>query len=173
MGRRYWSEFRAYLQQEGIQLKAQPIGTGDKERFQSFDIGRRTFFLEACFYEQDPETGDPVIVVRLLMRGKDEPAHFHLLERDSDAIVRELGESPAWRQHPHSNRNLNLVCVVKRGINVTDETDWPNQHALKNSTRSSGHALWHSMPPTESLMAKVKAFLSFGVGREVLIRKLP
>ena len=78
-GRRYWSEFRAYLQQEGIQLKARPIGTGDKERFQSFDIGRRTFFLEACFYEQDPETGDPAIVDRLLMRGKDEPAYFNVV----------------------------------------------------------------------------------------------
>lgn len=127
--RRYWSELRDYLQQKGIQLQARPIGTGDRERFQAFDIGRHTFYLEACFYEQDPETGDPAIVVRLLMRGKDGPAHFHLLERDSDAIVRELGESPEWRQHPNSNRNLNFVCVVKRGINVTDETDWPNQHA--------------------------------------------
>lgn len=57
------------------------------------------------------------------MRGKDGPAHLHLLERDSDAIVIELGETPEWRQHPQSNRNLNLVCVVKRGIDVPDETD--------------------------------------------------
>ena len=126
---RYWSEFRNYLQQEGIQLQARPIGTGDRERFQAFDIGRPTFFLEACFYERSPETGVPEIVVRLRMSQQDGPAHYHLLKRDSDAIARELGEAPEWSQHPNPRRNLNLVYLVKSNVDVTDEIDWPNQHA--------------------------------------------
>ena len=127
--RRYWSELRDYLQQKGIQLQARPIGTGDRERFQAFDLGRHTFFLEACFHERSPETGVSEIVVRLRMSEKDGPAHFHLLEKDSDAIAKELGEAPEWSQHPNPNRNLNLVYLVKSDVDVTDETDWSNQHA--------------------------------------------
>ena len=127
--RRYWSELRDYLQQKGIQLQARPVGTGDRERFQIFDIGRRTFFLEACFSERSSETGVPEIVVRLRMSGKDGPVHFHLLERQTKEIVRELGETPEWRQHPNPDSNLNFVCLVKRDIDLTDEADWPNQHA--------------------------------------------
>ena len=121
--RNYWTGLRDYMQQEGIQLQAREPGTGDRERFQVFEIGRRTFCLEACFYKRSPETG-----VRLRMSGRDCPAHFHLLKRQSEEIVKELGETPKWREYP-SHRNLNIVYLDKSNVDVTDETDWPNQHA--------------------------------------------
>ena len=64
-----------------------------------FDIGRRTFFLEACFSERSADTGVPEIVVRLRMSGQKGPAHYHLLKRQTEEIVRDLGETPEWRQH--------------------------------------------------------------------------
>ena len=124
--RRYWRELLRYLQQEGIQLQARQPGAND--RFQVFDIGRRGFCLETCFYERDPVLRVPAITVRLRMSGRDGPAHYHLLERDSDAIVSELGETPNWKEYP-PHRNLNLVYVYKANMDVTDEADWPNQHA--------------------------------------------
>lgn len=126
---RYWCGLRDYLHQEGIPLNAKPVGTGDRERFQMFDIGRRTFFLEACFSERSSDTGVPEIVVRLRMSGQKGPVHYHLLKSQTEEIIRDLGETPEWRKHPDPNRNLNLVCLVKRDIDVTDEIDWPNQHA--------------------------------------------
>ena len=125
--RRYWRELLRYLQQEGIQLQARAPQAND--RFQAFEIGRRTFCLETCFYERDPVLRVPAIIVRLRMSGKDGPAHYYLLERDSDAIARELGEAPEWGQHPNPDRNLNLVYVKKANMDVTDEADWSNQHA--------------------------------------------
>ena len=124
--RRYWAELRDYMQQEGIQLQAGSPGTGDRERIQPFEIGRRTFFLEAWIYTQRPEIG-----VRLRMSGKDGPAHFHLLKRQSEAIRREFGETLnlKWRKYPRPDRNLNIVYVDKINVDVTDEADWPNQHA--------------------------------------------
>ena len=83
----YWTALRDYLQQEGIQLQARHLrATG---RIQFFDIGRRTFCLEAWLYVREPETGLPEIGVRLRMSGQDGPAHFHLLKRQSEEIERE------------------------------------------------------------------------------------
>ena len=127
--RKYWSELREYLQQEGIQLQARPVGTGDRERFQSFDVGRRTFFLEAWLYQRAPNTALSEIGVRLRMSGRDGPAHLDLLEKESEEIVRELGETPKWRKYSNPDRNLNIVYVDKIDVDVTDTTDWPNQHA--------------------------------------------
>ena len=123
--RNFWTELRDYMHQEGIQLQARQPGTG---RFQVFEIGRRTFCLEAWIYKRDPEHGLPQIGVRLRMSGRDGPAHFHLLKRQSEEIVKELGETPKWREYP-SHRNLNIVYLDKSNVDVTDETDWPNQHA--------------------------------------------
>ena len=124
--RKYWSELLGYLQQERIQLQALPPRAND--RFQAFEIGRRTFFLEACFYERDPVLRVPAITVRLRMSGKNGPAHYHLLKRRSNAIAKELGESPNWREYP-PHRNLNIVYVYKANMDIIDEADWPNQHA--------------------------------------------
>lgn len=124
--RRYWAELRDYMQQEGIQLQAGSPGIGDRERIQPFEIGRRTFFLEAWIYTQRPEIG-----VRLRMSGKDGPAHFHLLKGQSEAISKEFGDIPnlKWSKYPRPDRHLNIVYVDKSNVDVTDETDWPNQHA--------------------------------------------
>ncbi|RKU10884.1 hypothetical protein C6503_19560 [Candidatus Poribacteria bacterium] len=125
--RRYWRELLRYLQQEDSQLQALPPRADD--RFQAFDIGRRTFFLEAWLYQRSPNTDLPEIGVRLRMGQKDGPAHFHLLKRQSEEIVRELGETPKWYKYPRPDRNLNVVYLDKRDIEITDEADWPNQHA--------------------------------------------
>ena len=63
------------------------------------------------------------------MSGQDGPAHFHLLKRQSEEIVKELGETPKWRKYPRPDRNLNIVYLDKSNVDVPDETDWPNQHA--------------------------------------------
>ena len=87
MEKKYWSELCDYTQQEGIQLQARWPGTA---RLQVFEIGRCAFCLEAWFcYKRGQEIG-----VRLRMSGKDGTAHFHLLKRQSEGIVRELGETP-------------------------------------------------------------------------------
>ena len=124
--RRYWRGLCDYLQQKGSQL--QPLPSRANDRFQAFKIERRTFFLEACFYERDPVLLVPTITVRLRMSGKDGPAHYHLLRRHCEAITRELGELPNWREYP-PHRNLNIVYVYKTNMDVTDEPDWSNQHA--------------------------------------------
>lgn len=125
--RRYWNGLREYIRQEGIQLQELPPRADD--RFQAFDVGRRTFFLETWLYQRAPNTDLPEIGVRLRMSGRDGPAHLDLLEKQSEQIARELGETPKWRKYPDPNRNLNIVYVDKIDVDVTDTTDWPNQHA--------------------------------------------
>ncbi len=116
----YWTALRGYLQQEGIQLQARQPGSG---RCQIFDMGRRTFCLEAWLYTREPETGLPEIGVRLRMSGQHGPAHFHLLKGQSEEIERELGETPKWRKYSDPTRHFNVVYVDKIDVDVTDEDD--------------------------------------------------
>ena len=53
--RRYWKGLCEYIQQKGIQLQELPPRADD--RFQAFDVGRRTFFLEAWLYQPRAEYG--------------------------------------------------------------------------------------------------------------------
>lgn len=121
----YWTALRGHLQEEGIQLQTRRPGSG---RFQIFDMGRRTFCLEAWLYAREPETSFPEIGVRLRMSGKDGPAHFHLLKGQSEEIERELGEALEW-MNDRPGKGLNIVYVKKSNVDVTDAADWPNQHA--------------------------------------------
>ena len=121
MERKFWTELYDYMQQEGIQLQIRKIGTG---HLVAFEIGRRTFCLEVWVYKRYQEIG-----VRLRMSGRDGPAHFHLLKRQSEEIAKELGETPKWRKYPRPDRNLNIIYLDKSNVDVTDGTDWPNQHA--------------------------------------------
>ena len=122
--RRYWRELLRHLQQEGIQLQELPPRSDD--RFQTFEIGRRTFCLEAWFYVREQETGLREIGVRLRMNGQHRTAYFHLLKRQREEIERELGEP--IKEWSYTNY-FDVIYVKKSRVDVTDESAWSNQHA--------------------------------------------
>ncbi len=128
---KYWDQLRAYLQQEGLHLQARCPGKGDRARLQAFEMGRSTFFLEAWFSTKYQEIG-----VRFRMAGKYGPARFHALKEHREVIARELGETPKWRECP---------------VDVSDETDWSNQHAWHASKLKKFNAVFR--PRIESLVS--------------------
>ena len=112
--KKFWAQFRDYISQRGSQLQPRERKS---TRYLVFDIGRQSFAMSAWRNQRDK-----LCCIELYMTGKNASAHFYQLKEEREEIESEFGESLVW-QEKYKN------VVVSQGFdNLTDESDWPNQH---------------------------------------------
>ena len=112
--KKFWAQFRNYISQRGSQLQPRERKS---TRYIVFDIGRQSFAMSAWISQQRRGLG-----TELYMTGKNAPAHFHLLKEQQGEIEDEFGDSLKWQEEHHN------VALWLNAVNLTDESDWPNQH---------------------------------------------
>ena len=112
--KKFWAQVRNYISQRDSQLQPRERKS---TRYLVFDIGRRSFAMSAWINRRHRGLG-----TELYMTGKNAPAHFHLLKEQQAEIEDEFGDSLKWQEE---HRNVALWLDV---LNLTDESDWPNQH---------------------------------------------
>lgn len=112
--RRFWGQFRDYMIQRGSQLQYRERKS---TRYLIFDIGCRGFAMSVWMSKRYEGLG-----TELYMTGKNALAHFHLLTEQREEIEKEFGESLEWEEERHR------TFLWLENVNLTDETDWPNQH---------------------------------------------
>ena len=112
--KKFWAQFRNYISQRGSQLQPRERKS---TRYLVFDIGRQSFAMSAWRNQRDK-----LCLIELYMTGKNASAHFYLLKEEREEIESEFGESLVW-QEKYKN-----VVVSQSFDNLTDESDWPNQH---------------------------------------------
>ena len=112
--KKFWAQFRNYISQRGSQLQPRKRKS---TRYLVFDIGRQSFAMSAWRNQRDR-----LCCIELYMTGKNASAHFCLLKEEREEIESEFGESLVW-QEKYKN-----VVVSQSFDNLTDESDWPNQH---------------------------------------------
>lgn len=113
----YWSAFREYVLENSNILKPQKALP---QHWTNMAIGRSYFHLTAAV-----DTWDKKISVILVMSGPNSKPHYYLLERDKEQIEKDLGFSPEWRELPD---NKESHITVRRNINPTERSLWPEQH---------------------------------------------
>ena len=117
----YWTELREHMIQSNCQINApRPF----PKAFVFFPIGRAGFRLKAFLMR----TLRNQLVIRLDMYGPNAEAHFNLLIVDREEIENEIGELREGEQLEWVEAS-NAVVLRKRNTDLTDEEDWPNQHA--------------------------------------------
>jgi frataxin-like iron-binding protein CyaY len=52
---------------------------------------------------------------------------LHLLERDNEAIEREIGCSLEWEDEDPNSQN-EVLDITKENVDPTNRDDWPSQH---------------------------------------------
>ena len=112
--KKFWAQFRNYISQRGSQLQPRKRKS---TRYLVFDIGCQSFAMSAWRNQRDR-----LCCIELYMTGKNASAHFYLLKEEREEIESEFGESLVW-QEKYKN-----VVVSQSFDNLTDESDWPNQH---------------------------------------------
>jgi serine/threonine protein kinase len=114
----YWTAFRAYLERKNSFLsppKPPP------QYWIQFPIGRSNFALHATVEKKHRKN-----CVYLVLTGRDAKPHFYLLERDREAIHRELGEEAEWRERPSGKESHVLVC--QHETDPENRQNWEAQH---------------------------------------------
>ena len=112
--KKFWVQFRDYISQRGSQLQPRERKS---TRYLIFDIGRQSFAMSAWRKQREG-----FCCIELYMTGKNASAHFYLLKEEREEIESEFGESLIWQEKIPN-------VVVQQGFeNLTDESDWSNQH---------------------------------------------
>ena len=65
--------------------------------------------------------------ISLVLSGIYAKEHFHLLEREREAIEHEINEKLEWRELP--NNKHSDVLLYWRGVTPTDPQHWGSYHA--------------------------------------------
>ena len=112
--KKFWVQFRDYIIQRGSQLQPRERKS---TRYLIFDIGRQSFAMSAW---RNQRKG--LCCTELYMTGKNASAHFYLLKEEREEIESEFGESLVWQE------KIPNVMVSQGFDNLTDESDWTNQH---------------------------------------------
>ena len=112
--KKFWAQFRDYISQRGSQLQPRERKS---TRYMVFDIGRQSFAMSAWRNQRER-----LCCIELYMTGKNASTHFYLLTEERKEIEREFGESLVWQE------KIPNVVVSQSFNNLTDESDWPNQH---------------------------------------------
>ena len=112
--KKFWGQFRDYMIQIESQLRPRERKS---TRYMVFDIGRQSFAMSAWRNQRDG-----LCCIELYMTGKKASAHFYLLKEEREEIESEFGESLVWQE------KIPNVVVSQGFDNLTDESDWPNQH---------------------------------------------
>lgn len=114
----YWTAFRDRLQQRNSFLKP---SKPQAQTWFPLAIGRSHFRLEASTQRKDRR-----VCAYLILSGPDAKPHFHLLQRDKEAIEHEIGESLEWSER--STREQCYVFLCKHKTDPENRQDWEAQH---------------------------------------------
>ena len=71
------------------------------------------------------------VSAELYIDAPEAKSYFRLLEADRAAIDAEFGGPLEWQELP--GRKGARIVVYKHGVDPTDETQWPEQHAWLRS----------------------------------------
>ncbi|HEX9861502.1 MAG TPA: DUF4268 domain-containing protein, partial [Nitrospirota bacterium] len=91
------------------------------QHWTNLSIGRAYFHLVARV-----NTVDKVIAIYLCIHGPDKLPHFRLIHANKDDIEYRIGETLQWRELP--GKKESQILLEKNDVNVSDKSDWPNQH---------------------------------------------
>jgi serine/threonine protein kinase len=114
----YWTAFRDYLQSHNSLLITQKP---QAQTWFPIVIGRSNFRLEASTQRKGRK-----VCAYLILSGPDAKSHFHLLQRDKEAIEHEIGESLEWSERP--TREQCYVFLCKHKTDPENRQDWETQH---------------------------------------------
>ena len=117
---RFWTEWSDYMIQIGNPLKYPQSGPWSYRNFEPERYGSE-FHIDAYRINEKKEIG-----FRLYIAGENAIASFHLLKEQQEEIEREFAEPLEWDKD--SQYGGPGIFLRKTDIDLTDETDWPNQH---------------------------------------------
>jgi hypothetical protein len=113
----FWTKFSEYVQNNSKLLTPQkPL----PQNWTNMAIGRSNFYLVATC-----NTWDKQITAYLCLAGPDAKPHFYLLQKNKEAIERELGSAIDWRELPEKKESH---LTFRKSADPTDHATWPDQH---------------------------------------------
>ena len=116
---RFWSKFKDHLQSSNSRfnrLTPSPINA------KSFGIGHADFNLQVRISKQIGRIG-----TRLMIKGDDAIAYYHLLHSQCDSIEEEIGEELEWEENP--NNKASAVSLHNSNFSPENDEDWARQHS--------------------------------------------
>ena len=117
---RFWGEWSDYMAQIGKPLKYPQAGPWRHLNFDPKRYGSE-FHIDAYRSDEKKEIG-----FNLYIGGENAMASFHLLKEQQEEIEREFAEPLEWDEG--SQHKGPGIFLRKTNIDLTDETDWANQH---------------------------------------------
>ncbi|MDE0689900.1 MAG: DUF4268 domain-containing protein [Candidatus Poribacteria bacterium] len=117
---RFWREWSDYMTQIGKPLKSPQSGTWSLLNFDTEHYGSE-FYIDAYLINEKKEIG-----IRLCIEWQSEMKYFYPLKKQRKEIEREFAEPLEW--HESLEYEGSRIFLRKTDIDLTDETDWPNQH---------------------------------------------
>ena len=117
---RFWREWSDYMTQIGKPLKGPQSGTWSLLNFDPEHYGSE-FYIDAYLINEKKEIG-----IRLCIEWQSEMKYFYPLKEQRKEIEREFAEPLEW--HESLGYEGSRIFLRRTDIDLTDETDWPNQH---------------------------------------------
>lgn len=117
---RFWAEWSDYMLQIGKPFKYSQSGPWSHSNFDPERYGSE-FCVDAYRINEKKEIG-----FVLYIGGQNAIAYFHLLKEQQEEIEREFAEPLEWDKG--SQHKGPGIFLRKTNTDLTDETDWPNQH---------------------------------------------
>ena len=121
---RFWTGFCADLRQRGIQLESLEPRRSDYKHYRDFPIGIRGVAVRA---RQQVRAGQNVgkgLSAAFVLKGGNHIQASQVLQAQQAEIENEFGESLSW----YPVRSETQVNTRNWDVDVTNETDWPNQY---------------------------------------------
>ena len=115
---RYWKELCDHLKSRGSELRPLEPMESDYKHYRDFPIGIPGFSVRAG---QRLKEG---IDAAFIIRGPNASDVFETLGEQKAKIEDECGEPLSWYPVESEKR----IAFLKKDVDVTDETDWPDQH---------------------------------------------
>jgi hypothetical protein len=133
MQRAYWEALQAVLKRMGGRVsgnrRPQP------QSWMSFPIGRSGFNLGAVMIRPKKQ-----VRAELYISGDRAKAFLALLQRQKDAVERELGYPLEWDELP-SRRDCRISSYLN-DVDPEDEADWPRQHEWLSKRLNDMHRVF-------------------------------
>ena len=117
---RFWREWSDYMTQIGKPLKGPQSGTWSLLNFDTEHYGSE-FIIDAYLINEKKEIG-----IRLCIEWQSEMKYFYPLKKQRKEIEREFAEPLTW--HESLGYEGSRIFLQRMDTDLTDETDWPNQH---------------------------------------------
>jgi Domain of unknown function (DUF4268) len=120
---RFWTAYRQYMEEKGSFVRCQkPYPQG----FMNHAIGKSGIHLNSIIStsNSDPNSKGPEIRAELYLESSKAKQEFVALERQKDAIERELGFDLAWH-NPEGKASCRLY--TRRDADFLNESLWPQQ----------------------------------------------